>query len=107
MRPLFECARVKILRGRTCASALSALLQEKDFTDHVKRGAFSASASVEPGLRPFHTALRFTSRAEAVQKRRVCRAGAARALCAFTHRVSTSVKVRAADGAQWRIWFSN
>ncbi len=35
----------------------------------------------------------------------VCRAGAARAHCAFTRRVSTSAKVRAADGAQRRIWF--
>ncbi len=56
-----------MLRGRTCASAWSALLQEKDFTDHVKRGAFSASASVEPGLRPFHTAR--VSRAEQRQRR--------------------------------------
>ncbi len=40
-----------------------------------------------------HTAR--VSRAEAAQKRRVCRAGAARAHCAFTCRVSTSAKVRA------------
>ncbi len=33
------------------------------------------------------------SRAEAAQKRRVCRGGAARAHCAFTCRVSTSAKV--------------
>ncbi len=77
LRPFFESVRVKIWRGHTCASAWSALLQEKDFTDHVK-----ARASVEPGLRPFHTAR--VSRAEAAQKRHVCRAGAARAHCAFT-----------------------
>ncbi len=53
-----------------------------------------ASASVEPGFTPARV-----SRAEAAQKRRVCRAGAARAHCAFTGCVST-VKVRAADGAQ-------
>ncbi len=41
LRPFFESVRVKIWRGRTCASAWSALLQEKDFTDHVKRGTFS------------------------------------------------------------------
>ncbi len=53
----------------------------------------------------FHTAR--VSRAEAAQKRRVCRAGAAHAHCAFTRSFSTSAKVRAADGTQWRIWFSN
>ncbi len=51
----------------------------------------------------FHTAR--VSRAEAAQKRRVW-AGAARAHCALTRRVSTSAKVRAADGTQRRIWFS-
>ncbi len=87
----FESVRVKIWRGRTCASAWSALLQ--------------SVCAEEPGLRPFHTAR--VSRAEAAQKRRICRVGAACAHCAFTRRVSTSTKVRAADGVQRRIWFSN
>ncbi len=116
LRPFFESVRVKNLtwsalvrvHGLRCSKASASYSaccqpQEKDFTDHVKRGAFSASASVEPGLRPFHTAR--VSRAEAAQKWRVCRAGAARAHCAFTRRVSRSAKVRAADGAQRRIWF--
>ncbi len=44
-------------------------------------------------------------RTQAAQKRRVCRAGAVRAHCAFTRCVSTNTKVHAVDGAQRRIWF--
>ncbi len=66
----------------------------------------------------FHTAR--VSRAEAAQKRRVCRAGAARAHCAFTGRVSTSAKVLRSGGfgfqtkmkdrflnqRRWTCWYS-
>ncbi len=111
LRPFFESVRVK-----TCASAWSALLfiqrvlpaaahcSRRKISLITWREALSAtSASVEPGLHPFLTA----RGAEAAQKRRVCRAGAARAHCAFTRRVSTSTKVCAVDRAQRRIWFSN
>ncbi len=83
-----------------------------------RRGTFSASASVEPGLHPFHTAR--VSRAEAAQKRRVCRAGAARAHCAFTRRIrcaqrternggfgfQTKVKDRFLNQRRWTCWYS-
>ncbi len=73
---------------------------EKYFTDHVKRGErFSSRAWFTPVS---HARV---SRAEAAQKWHVCRAGAARAHCAFTRLVSTSAKVHAADGAQRRIGF--
>ncbi len=70
----------------------------------------------------FHTAR--VSRAEAAQKRRVCRAGAARAHCAFTRRVSrswrcaprmernegfgfqTKVKDRFLNQRRWTCWYS-
>ncbi len=35
------------------------------------------------------------------------RVSRAEAVCVQNERLSTSAKVRAADGAQWRIWFSN
>ncbi len=101
---LCECMVCAALHT-ACAASRSTLYQEKDFTDHVKRGAFSASSSVEPGLRPFHTARVEQRRGSAEAE--LCRAGAARGHCAFTRRISTSAKVHAADGAQQRIWFSN
>ncbi len=88
MRPFFESVRVKIWRGRTCARAWSAAA-------HCSRRNISLIRCQRFSRAWFHTAR--LSRAEAAQKRRVCRAGAARAHCAFTWRVSTSAKVRFAE----------
>ncbi len=107
------CAAPKHLRRRAAAHCS----RRKIYTDHVKRGAFSANASVEL----VYTYARFTphvSRAEAAQKRRVCRAGAARTHCAFTLIVprqhernggfgfQTKVKDRFLNQRRWTCWYS-
>ncbi len=86
--------RVKIWRGRTCASAWSACSKARALpaAAHCSRRKISLIRCERFSRAWFHTA----RRAEAAQKRHVCRAGAARAHCAFTRRVSTSAKVHAA-----------
>ncbi len=131
----FLRVRVKIWHGRTCASAWSALLQSArcqpqhivagerfHWSREERRFQHERFSSVEPGLRPFHTAR--VCRAEAVQKRRVCRAGAACAHCAFTgvsararrctqrternggFGFQTKVKDRFLNQRRWTCWYS-
>ncbi len=81
------------------------------------RGAFSASASVEPGLRPFHTAR--VSRAEAAQKREqrapivLSLAASARAQrcaqrteCNGGFGFQNKVKDRFLNQRRWTCWYS-
>ncbi len=124
MRPIFESVRVKIWRGRTCASAWSTLLQSGALpaAAHCSRRKISLIRCERFSRAWFHTAR--LSRAEAAQKRRVCRAGAARAHCAFTGASArarrcaqrtehnggfgfqTKVKDRLLNQRRWTCWYS-
>ncbi len=95
LRPFFECASKNLTWSHLCECMVCAApkrVRELPAAAHCSRRKISLITCERFSRAWFHTAL---SRAEAAQKRRVCRAGAARAHCAFTCRVSTSAKVRA------------
>ncbi len=110
--------RVKIWRGRTCASAWSALLQSaRAASQHIVAGErfhwSSASASVEPFFTPHAKQSRGSAEA------RVCRARAARPLCFHWPRqheregarsggfgFQTKMKDRFLNQRRWTCWYS-
>ncbi len=98
----WECASKNLTWSHLCECMVYAAPKRLPAAAHCSRRKISLITCERFSRAWIHTAR--VSRAEAAQKRRVCRAGAG-AHCAFTRRVSTSAKVRTADGAQRRIWF--
>ncbi len=103
MRPFFESVRVKIWRGRTCASAWSACSKARVLpaAAHCSRRKISLIRRERFSRAWFHTA-----RVKAEQRQR--RSGVyaereQRAHCAFTPHVSTSAKVRAAEDLVFKL----